>query len=326
MSEINSLCIVCMDLPAEILFENCNHLVLCKSCASHAISRNNNSCPKCRTHSENLLTFSEIEILNQNDDEKKEKYSYKNFVNTIDFPIYFVLKKHMDKILNEEKYMEYDEISSFSNKIFCELTEIFVEIKNIKTRYVYFSRTKSIIKNIIRFKKNEKQINFSAQTLGKLYAELNQLNIDFVNTAIKEIKNEYERKKKENDEKRNSLSASLFQIEEYVESLQNPLRKNLYNLYLKNIAPESILDNKLDEMVTKYNQNLISSRLIKNLIFDAYNDETKDDTEIALNDILNIVKNIISNPANNKNIKSMKKSKLNEFIMTFVDIISVLGK
>jgi hypothetical protein len=325
MSDINQICIICLDLPAEIIFENCNHLILCKLCASHTISQNNNSCPKCRTNSENLLTFSEIEIT-KNNDEKNAKYSYKKFVDTIDFPIYFVLKKYIDKILNEEKYMDCDEIASFSHKIYCELVEIFVEIKNIKSKHIYFSLIKSIVKNIIRLKKNEKQVKYPAQPLAKLCNEINNSNINFVNIAIKEIQNEYERKKKENDEKRNALSASLFQIEEYVESLQDPLRKNLYNLYLKNIAPESILDNNLDEMTTKYNQNLVSSRLIKNLIFDAYNDETKSDTENALIDILIIIKNIISDPTKIKNIKNMKKPKLDEFIMTFVDIISVLGK
>lgn len=321
MVNSDSICMICMDLPAEILFENCKHLILCKICASHSISRNNNSCPKCRQNSENLLCINEIEITNQYSD---TKYFYKKFIDTIEFPVYFVLKKYMEKIFNFniEIEMPCDEISLLAKSAFDDLKNIFPEIKNIKNIYIYFSLIKFTIKNIICLKNGEKVTKFPQKTIDKLYNEINKTKTEFINNALQKIQNEHYKKKKEYAEKRNTLSALLFQIDEYIKSLQNPLRKKLHNLYLKNMAPESILDTNLDCNITKYNQYLISSRLIKNLLFEANNNESKNNTEIALNDLLNIVRNVIFKSLDTKNFT---KNKLNELIMTFIDIINIFG-
>jgi Zinc finger, C3HC4 type (RING finger) len=317
MSSDSVNCIVCLDRQAEILFEKCSHPVMCKLCASQSISRNNFSCPKCRVISDNLLCFDEIDITASSDN-KTTKYNYKNYVETIDFPIYFILKKHIEKIssYNYDNENIMDIIIEMAKEYYMELKEIFPKIKEFKRGYMFFARLKYLVRYLI-FK--DKCHKFPSESLKKFNNEVQKISGGFVQDVLLEAQLEHEKKKKEYEVKRNELSALIIQIEDYLNTLEDPLKSKLLEIY-KNGGLDCVLDEELDEANEKYERNLAAARLIINIKYNDYNSEERDDTERVLNDLLGLIRESVKSKLNTK---KMRYREMNNTIETFLKVIEL---
>lgn len=318
-------CVACFDNTANTIFEKCRHTVLCKFCAAHSIFLNKYSCPKCRQISENILSFDDIEIIINNkkdeNDKKKEisiaQYKYKNFIDIIDFPIYYILKKHIDD-LNDD-IIQLD-ASSFSYKVFLDMLNNFHEIKSYKKKYMYFSRLKFIVNNLILEKKNVPLRKYPINSLVKINNKIKGFSNGFIGDVLKKIHLEQEKKKKEINDKRNDLSASIFQMEEYLEELNDTVKNKLKSKYLQTPA-EAVIDENLDIENENNTKNLVTIRTVSNLICNSRNRESETDTKNATIDILEILRETMTK---NFNLKGVGRTKMNNLILYSNYIISVL--
>jgi hypothetical protein len=298
----DQMCVVCMDNLADLTFEKCKHCVLCKFCATQIIAQNDLKCPQCMETSEKVLCSENV-----------------NYFESIDFPIYFVLLKHIDEIRNKNN--NDDDVIKMATQYFEELQNVFPIIKYFPKKYVFFSRSKFVIKNEILIINKEKQLVFPSKILIKFNSFIKDFSKDFIYEMIELVKIENEKKQKEINSKRDSLLAVIYQIEEHTKRMKSPLKEKIKDVYLKTIAAESVPDENLDTEIATYSQNLSFASLISNITYNNTYPNSENESVSLFKNLFDYVKQKITNDVKITNISTKK---INYAIRGMISIIEMI--